>query len=219
MSQGFARPPSGAPQFQAPVLHQPPPYPPVPDLPVQAQPLPSPPPGPAVPPIVAGPPQRPAVIALACSLAVVASLLWICGLSLLWVTAVIGTGTFAQIGDNGAVFHILNRFNYRMLDGLAIPLYLFPLASFTTGFLILSRRRWTRTLHTAVGLVALAWAAWWVQDNLSGGSARPGTSSWPASCSGRPAPPPGTAGTPPTTPARTPDGLSEPQVNLTVSHE
>jgi hypothetical protein len=106
------------------------------------------------------------VIALACSLAVVASLLWVCGLSLLWVTAVVGTGTFAQVGDTGAVFHILNRFNYRMLDGLAIPLYLFPLASFTTGFLILSRRRWTRTLHTTVGLAALAWAAWWLQDNL-----------------------------------------------------
>jgi hypothetical protein len=116
--------------------------------------------------VAAGPPQRPAVIALACSLAVVASLLWVCGLSLLWVTAVIGTGTFAQIGDNGAVFHILNRFNYRMLDGLAVPLYLFPLASFTTGFLILSRRRWTRTLHAAVGLAALGWAAWWLQDNL-----------------------------------------------------
>ena len=167
MSQGFAPPPSGAPQFQAPAPHQPPrPYPAVSDLPVQAQPLPLPTPGPPAPPTVAGPPQRPAVIALACSLAVVASLLWVCGLSLLWVTAVIGTGTFAQIGDNGAVFHILNRFNYRMLDGLAIPLYLFPLASFTTGFLLLSRRPWTRTLHTAVGLVALAWAAWWLQDNL-----------------------------------------------------
>jgi hypothetical protein len=167
MSQGFAPPPSGAPQFQAPAPHQPPPpYASVSDLPVPAQALPSPAPRPPAPPTVAGPPQRPAVIALACSLAVVASLLWICGLSLLWVTAVIGTGTFAQIGDNGAVFHILNRFNYRMLDGLAVPLYLFPLASFTTGFLILSRRRWTRTLHTVVGLVALAWAAWWLQDNL-----------------------------------------------------
>jgi hypothetical protein len=106
------------------------------------------------------------VIALACSLAVVASLLWICALSLLWVAAVIGTGTFAQIGDNGAVFHILNRFNSRMVDGLAVPLYLFPLASFTTGFLILSRRRWTRMLHSAVGLAALAWAGWWLQGNL-----------------------------------------------------
>ena len=111
-------------------------------------------------------PQRPAVIALGGSLAVVASLLWICGLSLLWVTATIGTATFADIGDNGAVFHILNRFNYRMLDGLAIPLYAFPLASFATGFLILSPRPWARVLHTAVGAAALAWAAWWLQDDL-----------------------------------------------------
>jgi hypothetical protein len=167
MSQGFAPPPSGAPQFQAPAPVQPPrPYAPAPGLPAPVQP-PSP-PGQRYPltPVVAGPPQRPAVIALACSLAVVASLLWICGLSLLWVTAVVGTGTFAEMGDTGAVFHILNRFNYRMLDGLAVPLYLFPLASFTTGFLLLSRRRWTRTLHTAVGLAALVWAGWWLQNNL-----------------------------------------------------
>jgi hypothetical protein len=167
MSQGFAPPPSGAPQFQAPAPHHPPrPYAPVPGLPAPVQSFPVPGQRHPAPPVAAGPPQRPAVIALACSLAVVASLLWVCGLSLLWVTAVIGTGTFAQIGDNGAVFHILNRFNYRMLDGLAVPLYLFPLASFTTGFLILSRRRWTRTLHAAVGLAALGWAAWWLQDNL-----------------------------------------------------
>jgi hypothetical protein len=167
MSQGVAPPPSGAPQFQAPAPHQfPRPYPPLPDLPVLAEPLPSPGPASSAPPTLAGLPQRPAVIALACSLAVVASLLWVCGLSLLWVTAVVGTGTFAQIGDNGAVFHILNRFDGRMLDGLAIPLYLFPLASFATGFLILSRRPWARMLHTVVGLGALAWAAWWLQDNL-----------------------------------------------------
>jgi len=179
MSEGFASPPSGAPQFQAPAPHEPPqPYPyqpPQPYLAAQPQPTGSGPrtPAPVHPPaprqpvaLPDAPPQRPAVIALGCSLAVVGSLLWICSLSLLWVTAVVGTGTFAQIGDNGAVFHILNRFNSRMLDGLAIPLYLFPLASFATGFLILSRRPWTRTLHTAVGLVALLWAAWWLQDNL-----------------------------------------------------
>ena len=184
------RPPAGAPQFRAPAPQQhaqphvyPPsqPYPPgtaSPSLAGAYAPTSAPGPAPAyaaVPvrpdalspaPWLSGPPQRPAVIALGCSLAVVGSLLWICSLSLLWVTAVIGTGTFAQIGDNGAVFHILNRFNDRMLDGLAIPLYLFPLASFTTGFLVLSPRPWARTLHTAVGLVALVWAAWWLWADL-----------------------------------------------------
>ncbi len=167
MTEGYARPPSGAPQFEAP---------PAPQLSWQAPaaapqlsyPLPT-----AVDPTlavrapaVATRPQRPAVIALAGSLAVVASLLWICSLSLVWVTATVGTATFADVGDNGAVFHILNRFNYRMLEGLAIPLYGFPLASFVTGFLILSPRPWARALHTAVGAAALGWAAWWLQDAL-----------------------------------------------------
>ncbi|GAA1434085.1 hypothetical protein GCM10009616_27550 [Microlunatus lacustris] len=169
-SPGFAPPPQGAPQFQAPGVGYPPAFPARPDHPASA-PLWSPPtlPPPALPapvPPPEGPPQRPAVIALACTLAVLGSLQWICGLSLLWVTATVGAGAFAEVNDNGAVFHILNRFNYRMLDGLAVPLYLFPLASIITGFLILSRRRWTRAVHTAVGLVALAWAAWWLQDNL-----------------------------------------------------
>lgn len=113
-----------------------------------------------------GPPQRPAVVALGCTLAVVASLQWICGLSLLWVAAAVGSNTFDAAGDNGAVFHILSRFEYRMIDGLAVPLYLFPLASLVTGFLVLSRRPWARLAHTVVGLAALAWAAWWLQDNL-----------------------------------------------------
>jgi hypothetical protein len=176
MSEGYA-PPSG-PQFQAPPsLPHPFPAGAQPAHPYRPSPFPGPSPVAVVPapvtaargpwsPAAAGPPQRPAVIALGSSLAVVASLQWICGLSLFWVVATVGTGAFAQIGDNGAVFHILNRFNYRMLDGLALPLYLFPLASFVTGFLVLSRRRWARTVHTALGLVALAWAAWWLRDDL-----------------------------------------------------
>lgn len=163
MSQGFAPPPSGAPQFQAPQPH---------GVPVDPRAVPVPPRGFSPPPPagalapVAGQPQRPAVIALGSTLAVMASLQWICGLSLVWVAATVGTNAFAEVNDTGLVFHSLNRFTYRMLDGLAVPLYLFPLASMVTGFLVLSRRPWTRVAHTAVGLAALAWAAWWLQDNL-----------------------------------------------------
>ncbi len=174
MSQGFVPPPYGAPQFQPP--HVPNPYPhtpPAPTLhPVVGPPAPYQPthylasPYPPAPAPLALAPQRPAVIALAATLAVTASLQWICGLSLLWVTAVVGTSTFDQLGDNGAAFHILRRFEYRMLDGLALPLYLFPLASLVTGFLVLSQRPWARLVHTSVGLLALAWGAWWLQDNL-----------------------------------------------------
>jgi hypothetical protein len=163
MSSGYAPPPSGAPQFQAPGPYG-----------VQTDPgsVPLPPsaygsppgwrPGPA--PI--GPPQRPAVIALGSCLAVTGSLLWICGLTLFWVAATVATNAFAEVNETGLLFHSLNRFTYRMLEGLAVPLYLFPLASTVTGFLLLSRRRWTRVAHTAVGIVALAWAAWWLQGNL-----------------------------------------------------
>jgi hypothetical protein len=106
------------------------------------------------------------VVTLACCLSVVASLQWICGLALAWVAAAVGTGTFAQIGDDGALFHILHRFDHRLLDGLAIPLFGFPLLSVVTGFAILSPRPRARLLHTAAGLAALVWAAWWLRDDL-----------------------------------------------------
>jgi len=163
MTQASVRPPSGAPQFQAP-----PPGGPRPPYPLAAGPAaPASQPWPPAPPYgAAGPPPRPAVVVVACTLTVVASLQWICGLSLLWVAATVGTGAFARAGDTGTLFHILNRFGYRMLDGLAVPLYAFPLVSFVAGFVILSPRPWARLLHTAVGVGALAWAAWWLQGTL-----------------------------------------------------
>lgn len=129
-------------------------------LPVPTAPIP-----PASPP--AGPvPPRPGVVGLACNLAVTASLLWMCSLGLAWVTATSGADDLQRRGETGPIFHILHRFDDRMLDGLAWPLYLFPLASMTTGFLLLSGRAWARAAHTAVGLAALAWSAWLLRGNL-----------------------------------------------------
>jgi hypothetical protein len=124
---------------------------------------------PPVPPIAAAAPavnQRPAVIGLAATLAVTASLQWICGVSLLWLAAIAGADSLSSSGTEGAVFHLLHRFDLRMGDGLAVPLYMFPLASVITGFLILSGRPWTRVAHTALGVVALGWSAWWLQHQL-----------------------------------------------------
>ena len=117
-------------------------------------------------PAPAAAPQRPVGIGLATTLAVTASLQWICGLTLLWLAAVAGADSLSRSGTEGAVFHLLHRFDVRMSDGLAGPLYLLPLASLLTGLLILSQRPWTRIAHTAVGLVALGWSAWWLQDHL-----------------------------------------------------
>jgi hypothetical protein len=117
-------------------------------------------------PAPAAAPQRPVGIGLAATLAVTASLQWVCGLTLLWLAAAAGADTLSRSGTQGAVFHLLHRFDIRMSDGLAVPLYLLPLASLLTGLLILSQRPWTRIAHTGVGLVAVGWSAWWLQDHL-----------------------------------------------------
>ncbi len=129
-----------------------------------------------LPPPGAGPPparpvpevtdQRPATVGLAATLAVTASLLWVCGLSLFLLIAAAGTRALGPSGDDGVVFHLLDEAVLRMGDGLWVPLYGFPLASAATGFCLLARRPWARVAHTAVGAAALAWAGWWLRDSL-----------------------------------------------------
>ena len=177
------------------------PAPPVPVTDEQLRGLPPPVPGPSWP----GPPgvvdQRPALVGLAVTLAVTASLLWVCGLSLFGVVALAGIDEMSPVGDDGVVFHTLDQFVLRMGDGLWVPLYGFPVASVVTGFLLLTRRPWTRIAHSVVGVASLGWAAWWLRDSLLGwvvvalyvGTAvavlwAPSVSRWYA---GRNVPPPG----------------------------
>jgi hypothetical protein len=110
--------------------------------------------------------QRPALVTLAVTLAVTASLLWVCGLSLFGVVALAGTDAMATAGDDGVVFHTLDEFVLRMGDGLWVPLYGFPVASIVTGFLLLSGRPWARIAHSVVGLASLGWTGWWLRDSL-----------------------------------------------------
>jgi hypothetical protein len=110
--------------------------------------------------------QRPAVVALAVTLAVTGALVWVCALSLVGLVALVATRTMARNGDVGVVFHALDELVLRMGDGLWVPLYGFPVASIVTAFLLLGRRPWSRIAHSAVGLVALGWAAWWLRDSL-----------------------------------------------------
>ena len=115
---------------------------------------------------VAAAPQRPAVIGMAATMAVTASLQWICVLSFAWLVATVGAAELDTSGQEGSLFHRLNRFHYRMLDGLAWPLYLLPLASFVLGFAILARQPWTRFAYTALGVLAIGWTAWLFRDDL-----------------------------------------------------
>lgn len=110
---------------------------------------------------------RPAAVTIGATLAVSASLQWICALSLAWVTAIAGADNMSRAGEEGALFHLLKRFGYRMVDGLGWPLYLFPAASLVTGFWLLAGRPAVRLAHTALGVAALGWSAWWLRDNLS----------------------------------------------------
>jgi len=112
------------------------------------------------------PPQRPATIGLAATLASTASLQWIGLLSFCWLVASAGVAQLSTSGVDGGVYHVLSRFSYRMLDGLAWPLYLFPLVSFVLSFLLLTRRPWTRLAFSVTGAAALLWSAWWLRSDL-----------------------------------------------------
>ena len=189
MTSGEVAPPWGAPQFAPPRVDltddelrrlPPPGWTPSPDPRFSAPDGSTPPPGPvrqstpAYPPFANVPAapgrpsghQRPAVVGLATTLAVTASLQWVCGLALAWLASAGALDALGQRGSNGVVFHLLDEFGARLRDGLALPLFAFPLASTVTGFLLLSGRRWARVLHTVLGVVALGWSAWWLRDTL-----------------------------------------------------
>lgn len=110
--------------------------------------------------------QRPALVGLAVTLAVTASLLWTCGLSVFAVVSLAATQALSTAGEEGVLFHTLDQFVLRLGDGLWVPLFGFPVASIVTGFLLLSRRSWTRVAHTVVGVTSLGWAGWWLRDSL-----------------------------------------------------
>jgi len=110
---------------------------------------------------------RPAVVATASTLAVTASLQWLCGLGFVWLVVVAATANLRTSGLDGAVYHLFNGIHERLLDGLAWPLFGLPLISFVTGFLVLLQRPWARLLHTLVGAAALAWSAWWLRADLT----------------------------------------------------
>jgi hypothetical protein len=107
------------------------------------------------------------VVGLATTLAATASLQWVCVLSFGWLVATAGTAQLQTSGVDGGVYHVLDRFSYRMADGLAWPLYLFPVASFVLSFVLLTRREWARLAFTATGAASILWSGWWLRDNLA----------------------------------------------------
>lgn len=124
-------------------------------------------PVPATPVLSAvGQTQRPAVVGMAATMAATASLQWVCALSFLWLVATAGARQLSTSGVDSGLYHALHRLNDRLLDGLAWPLYLFPVASFVLSFLLLARRGWARLAFTLLGTAALVWSGWWLRTNL-----------------------------------------------------
>jgi hypothetical protein len=150
----------------SPGSYEPPPFPPPVPWPSQPPPVAQPAAVPVTPAHPAQLPQRPGVVGLAATMAATASLQWVCVLSFLWLVATAGAAQLSTSGVDGGIYHILNRFNYRMLDGLAWPLYLFPVISFVLSFLLLARRSWARLAFTLTGAAAVLWSAWWLRDEL-----------------------------------------------------
>jgi hypothetical protein len=111
-------------------------------------------------------PQRPGSVTLAAAMAVTASLQWLCVVSFLWLVVAASSDSLGTVGPDGAVLHMLNRFDYRMVDGLAWPLYLLPVAAALFGFALLGRGRWSRVGFSVAGLAALVWSAWWMSSTI-----------------------------------------------------
>jgi hypothetical protein len=164
---------SGAPQFTPPGNH------PTQQIPTGWRPDPygrpghAPVPGPPLQPWAGAQPslpqqrrQRPAVIAMAATMTVAASLQWICVLSFAWLVATAGAASLSTRDVEGALYHMLRRFHLRMLEGLALPLYGFPTVAFVLGFVILAPRWWSRAALTVTGLAALAWSGWWLRGDI-----------------------------------------------------
>lgn len=110
--------------------------------------------------------QRPAVIGMAATMTVTASLQWICVLSFGWLVATAGAASLSTTDVEGGLYHMLRRFHLRMIEGLALPLYGFPVIAFFLGFMILMPRLWARLALTLTGVAALAWSAWWLRHDI-----------------------------------------------------
>lgn len=122
-------------------------------------------PAPGTPPAMAML-DRPAAVTMAATLAITASVQWVGALSFAWLVAVSARESLATQGPDGALLHFLERFHFRMIDGLAWPLYLFPVVAFVTALMLLSRSRVGRIAFTVTGVAALGWSAWWLRESL-----------------------------------------------------
>lgn len=102
------------------------------------------------------------MVTLSGLLTVTASLQAVCAVAMIWLIIYAGVDTFDPTNPSeGPLFHILERANLSLANGLAAPLLGLPAVATVAGLLVLIRANWTRILSTALGLGTSVWLTVW----------------------------------------------------------
>jgi hypothetical protein len=100
-------------------------------------------------------PPRPAQVTVAITLGVTGSMVWVTGLALAWLFSQTLQRSLNYNGAAGPFYYMLERFQLRLVDGLAWPLFGFPIAAVVMAFFLLVRRRWPRIVYSVLGAASL----------------------------------------------------------------
>jgi hypothetical protein len=82
-------------------------------------------------------------------------MIWITGLALAWLFSQSLQRSLNYNSAAGPFYYMLERFQLRLVDGLAWPLFGFPIAAVVLAFFLLVRRRWPRILFSGLGAASL----------------------------------------------------------------
>ncbi|QDP98445.1 hypothetical protein FOE78_23340 [Microlunatus elymi] len=110
--------------------------------------------------------QRPAMITLSLVMIITGSLLWMAALGFTWIFAYVARGSFAYGGAEGAIYHMLESFHLRMINGLAAVLFGAPAVAVVMSFFLLKRAPWPRIVISAVGVVSIVLAGALLSNEL-----------------------------------------------------
>lgn len=112
--------------------------------------------------------QRPVQVTVSITLAVTGSMVWMSGLAMVWLFVVLLRRNldYDQPGES-PLYYMVERFHLKLLEGLAWPLFGFPLAAVVLAFFLLLRRSWPRIAFSAWGGVSLLVTVVMLRANLT----------------------------------------------------
>lgn len=95
------------------------------------------------------------MIILSLVLIVTGSLLWMAALGFVWIFVYVARDSFGYSGVEGAIYHMLERFHLRMLEGLAVVLFGAPGLAVILSFFLLRPTAWPRIAVSALGVISV----------------------------------------------------------------